>query len=296
MIDKNLGPEEKHFKKLIIKSAGKYLFLDDSSFSNITFDEFEGSQIKQISSKAFGKASSTIKKFKIHNVISDLPPKYSIWKMISGLVNVEYVYLNLDINEIPSFAFGKQLKLKQVNISTFNRIKVQRRAFYKLDNLKSLYLISEISKVDDEAFAFENESSQRVNIIFYVGKIKTFMPKSFSGIQRPVNIVFMEIQINHILESTFKSVLSDNNNQIEFISSTINCTNCFNYWLIREGKDNQVKNASCNHNTNQSLFSNKTKSNLKLECNLGNCIKHCNILLIYSLIIINIVFVFNLKL
>ena len=60
------------------------------------------------------------------------------------------------------------LSVKEIRISTFNQIQVERRAFYKLDNLKTLFLISEISKVDNEAFAFENQSSEKVDIIFYV--------------------------------------------------------------------------------------------------------------------------------
>lgn len=121
------------------------------------------------------------------------------------------------------------------------------------------------------------------------------MPNSFAGIQRPVNITFKEIQVNHLLESAFKLILSLNNNQIEFISSTINCIDCLNYWLIRENKDNQVVHATCSHNKNESLFNYEIKSNLKLMCNLGDNAFDCNFLLIYSFIIMNI-FVFNAKL
>lgn len=78
------------------------------------------------------------------------------------------------------------------------------------------------------------------------------------------------MKLNFIPENAFKSVI-DNKNNIVLFESTINCTNCLNYWIIRDGRDNQVKNAYCTSDSSKqtNLFSSKIKSNLKSKCKGG---------------------------
>ena len=303
-IDKNLRPNEKHFKKLIIeKDDNKLLALYDNSFSNITFDYFEGHNIRLISNNAFGNTSSVIKNISIYDPVNDLPPNYDIWKVMSRLTNVQKIDVNLNVNEIPTQAFGGLLKLTELIISSYNNITIKSNAFKNLDNLRHLILHTAIKSVENLAFAFDNGSSQKMAIMFWSTYLGTLSPTAFSGIQRPFNIGFMNMKIYQLNEQTFKSIL-DNKNNIVFIESAINCTNCLNYWMIRDGRDKQVINAYCikNWSRTETLFSSKIKSDLKTRCKSGGSDSghsnndksnnaygnyHCDMLLICLFVIMN---------
>ena len=304
-IDKNLRPNEKHFKKLTIeKDDNKLLALYDNSFSNITFDYFEGHNIRLISNNAFGNTSSVIKNISIYDPVNDLPPNYDIWKVMSRLTNVQKIDVNLNVNEIPTQAFGGLLKLTELIISSYNNITIKSNAFKNLDNLRHLILHTAIKSVEDVAFAFDNKSSQKMAIIFWSTYLGSLSSTAFSGIQRPFNIGFMNMIIYQLPEQTFKSVL-DNKNNIVLIDSAINCTNCLNYWMTRDDRDKQVINAYCtgDESRTNTLFSFKIKSHLKSRCKSGsgsgdghsNSGKnnnaygnyHCNVLLICLFVIMN---------
>ena len=100
----------------------------------------------------------------------------------------------------------------------------------------------------------------------------SFASGSFDGNKRQLDINFMISNITYIPESSFKSVLSNNGNKINFGLSRIDCTDCRNLWLINDRKDEQVINAVCKSDTKKTLFDlfiqaklkNKCKSNLNL--------------------------------
>ena len=292
-IDKNLRPYEKHFKKLIIEKDRNKLILYDNSFANITFDYFEGYNIQWISNNAFGNSSSVIKNFTIYDPVNHSPLNYNIWKVMSGLSNVRMINVNLNINEIPTQAFGKLSKLSKLTIMTYNNITIKSNAFRNLNNVRSLLLHTAIKTVENVAFAFD-KSSQKIGIIFWSTYLGNLSSTAFSGIKRPFNIGFMNMHIFQLSEKTFKSVL-DNKNNIVLIDSTINCTNCQNYWMIRDCRDKQVINAYCDWLHKNKLFSPKIKSGLKIKCKgkSGNCSdnnaygSHCNLLLVCLFVMIN---------
>lgn len=153
--------DEKHFKTLTIKKDSKndYLVLDNSSFWDIKFDYLYGENIQLIHNNAFGKASETIKKINISNgYVNHKPPKYDVWKVLSGLVNVEEIHVQLDITEIPTQAFiplnGMQINLKKISIRTNNRVKVKEMAFHNLYNLNEIFIYSKIMYEYEELFEF----------------------------------------------------------------------------------------------------------------------------------------------
>ena len=281
MIDKSLGPTEKHFKKVVIdKYQDKSLMINESAFSNVTFDEFEETNVIYLHNNAFGKAASTIKNFTTNTLINTELPDYDVWKAIKSLVNLEYINVRMVIYKIPTEAFGSE-KLREIKLSTFigihiyeQEITIKSKAFFNLNNLENLtlQLFSMTTTIEKEAFLFSKNSTQRLYMSLTGSQSLQFLAGSFDGIQRPVSISLIDMQVESLPEKAFKSVLDNKNNTIVFIASnynyraSIDCTNCSNYWLIRDGKDNQISNAYCQNNMKTTLFSPEIKSKLKTNC------------------------------
>lgn len=250
------------------------LILNDTSFWDITFDTFYSSHLTLVSNDAFGKSSLTIKKFMNWNdgFIKNSPPNYNVWKVISNFVNLEYGYFHLNVTEIPSEAFlplnGKQSKLKTMEINIKNNFgdsfTIKRMAFYHLENISSMTFYGHIEKIESEAFAFNKKSNENLLLYFTVKNGgATFEPRSFDGIQRSVSLHLFGC--DYLPDSSFKSLLIHPENQINF-GDSINCLDCKNHWLIRDGKDNQVSNAICQHNKNFTLFNTQIKYQLNSKC------------------------------
>ena len=72
--------------------------------------------------------------------------------------------------------------------------------------------------------------------------------------------------ISYIEEAAFKSVLGDHENVVELYDSLIDCENCKNYWLIKEGKENHVKKPICIHDKSKKLFDKEIKDKLIQNC------------------------------
>ena len=86
--------------------------------------------------------------------------------------------------------------------------------------------------------------------------------------------MFSSTNITFIPESSFKTVLNNNQSFIEiinshsdfYVNSYINCSDCRNQWLIKQNKQNQVKSAFCLENHNQTLFDDEIKHKLTILC------------------------------
>ena len=222
-----------------------------------------------ISNNAFGNASSKIINFTLWDQVNHSPSKYDIWKVLNGLSNAKEIDVKININEVPSRAFGRLLKLENLTIASLNKIKIRSNGFRSLDNLKVLTLHTDIESIESSAFAFD-KSTPKMAIIFWSKILGTFSPTAFSGLKRPTNVGFAYMRLNFIPENAFKPVLANKNN-IVLVESTIDCTNCLNYWMIKDSRDNQVKNAYCtgDSSTKTNLFSSKTKNNFKSKCKNG---------------------------
>ena len=276
-----MNETDKHFKQLVMGYDyynGNYnnnIVLNDSSFWDITFDEFYGYNMKLISNNAFGKAAQTIKLF-VAKRFNHQPPLYDVWKVLNSLVNVETLGLKMFITEIPSQAFmplkGKQSKLKLVSFESHNSLTIKKMAFSNLDNLNNLHFETDFDKVESEAFAINNGSSEKLTITFaFPINGHVFQQKSFVGLQRSVEIRFSG-NVNYIPESSFKTILDNPNNNLTFRSRsisancTINCFDCKNVWMIRDQKDKQVIHAKCNHNNSLTLFHSQVQHDLLRKC------------------------------
>ena len=276
-ISSQLNQTEKHFKKLIVyETKGlkvqDYLVLNDSSFWDITFDEFYGNNIKLISNNAFGQGAETVNTIYINCIlgyVDQLPPLYDIWKVLSSLVNIQHINVNLNITEIPSQAFmpfnGKQSKFNSIILYTPNAITIKKMAFFHLENLNHLHFHSDISKIQNQAFAISKSSSEKLSIDFFNNiDGDSFEPESFQGLQRSVQINFYQY-LNYVPESSFKTIL-DNQNNIFFQFSYIDCKHCKNLWMIRDEREKHVIYANCNHNHSLTLFHSQVRYDLFKKC------------------------------
>ena len=279
LISAQLNQTEKHFQKLIIYETDKlkvqdYLVLNDLSFWDITFDHFEGYNIKLISSNAFGQASKTLNSIYNWyglNHVNHQPPEHDIWKVLSSLVNIQDINVALNINEIPSQAFvplkGKQSKLNLIRLYTYKAITIKKMAFFHLENLNYLDFYFDIAKVESQAFAMSKKSSEKLKINFrhdFDGD--AFQNSSFQGIQRSVEMNFYQ-HVNYIPESSFKTILENQNNHLYFSPySAINCDDCKNVWMIKDKKVKQVVDAKCNHNFSLTLFDSQVENDLRSKC------------------------------
>lgn len=274
--------KERHFKVLKINSIkdlpeNYYLILNESSFSDITFDEFNGENIKFIHNHTFNKTFNSIKYFTNSNgYINHQPPEYDIWNVLNAFGNAERFTIQLDVTEIPSIAFKTTMnkghfKLKELYFGAKNKFTIRRMAFYNLNDLNYISLrANHLDHIDNEAFAFSKSSNHKLTINFqdldqFIYD-NSFENDSFKGINRPINILFWSSNITNIKENIFKSVLNDKNNLVEMTASYLNCIDCKNYWLIRDGKDHQIINAKCNENKNMTLFSAEIRYKLISDC------------------------------
>ena len=166
---------------------------------------------------------------------------------------------------------GKQSKFNEIILSTQNKITVKKMAFFHLDHLTYLSLESNIAKTESQAFAISKESSEKLTIAFgpainhFPMNGDVFQPGSFEGLQRPVEIRFFE-SVNYVPESSFKTILDNQNNHLFFEFSYIDCEHCKNLWMIRDERDKQVIHAKCNHNNSLTLFDSQVEYDLLRKC------------------------------
>lgn len=276
MLSYSLNETEKHFYQITLKSnSSEELVLPDVAFWDITFDKFyqEASKIR-ISNNAFGKAASTIQIFSPY-LINHYTPDYNVWKVLSGLTNLNYMWVYINVTEIPSQAFlpinGLQSKLQSITFrGEGNSLAIRKMAFYNLPNLnRILFQDLDLIHIESWAFASHRHSSELFFIIFHNCSFhngSAFKIGSFDGIQRPLSIEFY-YQISHFPESTFKSVLDNPLNKIYIYAAHIDCSDCRNYWLIRDRKENQIQYVVYCLNTNGlDLFSDQVKYDLTYKC------------------------------
>ena len=280
-----LNETERHFKQFIIYETDlkpeNYLILNDSSFGDVTFDYFNGQNIKLIHRNAFGKATKTIKTIIIHNgYVNHEPPEYHVWNVLSGFVNINYIEIQLNITEIPSNAFvpvnRNQSELNIITLNTPNKLTINKMAFYNLNNLTWIRLNSKIKKIEAEAFSLSKKSNQLIRIYFEAKNLTGHEIKfeSFEGIQRPVKIQFEYSNITFINQAAFKSLLKNINSNINFLETIMNCLDCRNQWLIRDKKDEHLSNAKCMHNNSLTLFNAGIEAYFNSNCNKENSINY----------------------
>lgn len=274
-----MGQFEKHFTEIrltVFSDSEKALTLQENTFGDLTFDSFYGFGINKINEKAFGKSAQTIKKFWCLSCELQNTQNHDIWKVLGQLNKLNSSIIGLNVTEIPANAFtnNSNSDIKTLQLFSKHNLAVKTHAFYNLNNLTSIEFNGpELLHLEKEGFKFSSKSDKQLDITFQHANL-SFDNGTFDGINRPVNIVFSLTNVSFIPESSFKTVLNNNQSVIEiinshsdfYVNSYINCSDCRNQWLINQQKQNQVKSAFCLENHNQTLFDDEIKHKLTILC------------------------------
>ena len=189
------------------------------------------------------------------------------------------LYIGLNITEIPSDAIvpvsGNQSNLAVVEVTgKYHNLTVKSNAFQHLNNLQLItFFKTTIKTIEKDAFKMNSETEP---ISIYIQFIEcnltgeTFQNGSFDGKKR-IDVVFLDSDINYLSEGAFKKVLNDRYGSILFpesrYTSSLDCSDCRNYWLIKENRQNQVPYANCKgEGYKKSLFDDDIKSKLSQKC------------------------------
>ena len=270
------------------------LTLNDNSFADITFEEFFTNDTKRISVNAFGNASKTLKILNCFDCnLQNEPPEYDIWKMLSKLPQLASVSVVLNVSEIPSNFINRSIDgnqasdIRSLSFRFKQNVTIQSGAFQNLDKLILIHFDKANIIFKNESFKFnsvsEVNSDKPLKITFHNCSLigDSIESGAFDGVKRHLLIEFWESDINYLSFEVFKSVLDKQiNNQTSVINfmdpnaytyhnynSKIDCLECKNHWLIKEGKENQVLNAYCKQNSNVTLFDHQIKNDLNSICN-----------------------------
>ena len=277
---KNLANEnEKHFKQIILHvrvDDDTDATLEDNTFAGITFDKFEGWNIKMINTNAFNKTASKITNFDcVYCRLEMSPPKYDIQKVFNQMLNLKtlFVYLNVSIitsNWIQPIN-GHESQLSYLYLVTKKNLTIESGAFQNLNQLNYIRFSSYSLKFKKGAFKFNSKSNESLDIHIFSSDLSgdDFESGTFGGIQRNVTVRF-ETSINYIPESSFKSLLDNPLNKFgynAFTDPVIDCDDCRNLWLIKQNKQKQmIIFPRCKKDLSTYFFSGEIKNKLNNKC------------------------------
>ena len=276
----NLGEKSRGFEQIQLynynKSAPK-LTLTDNLFADLTFSSFYGFGIGKISNNAFNKTKHAITSFScIACELVNQSPNYDLWSTLSQMNKLMFLDLGLNVNQIPTNAIQKKNFVFGLTINSKQSLTIQTGAFQNIHGLYNIqFQFSKINEIQKEAFKPNHtiSSSIRLSIVFESIQFnnESFVPGSFDGVRRPLELEFRSVHLGYLEESIFKSVLDANKlNTIKFTTesqetSYIDCSDCRNQWLIRDKRRDQIE-AVCKDDINKILFDDEIAQKLKTKC------------------------------
>lgn len=276
----NLGGKQTSFERIELynynKSAPK-LTLTDNLFADLTFSNFYGFGIEKISNNAFNKMKYAMTSFNcIACELVNQSPNYHIWSTLNQMIKLQFLDLGLNVNEIPTNAIDKKNFLYELTINSKQNLTIKTGAFQNLNSLVNIkFQFSKINKIEKEAFKFTGTEDRSIRLSIVFDSIQfdneSFVPGSFDGVKRPLELEFQSVDLSYLSESIFKSVLDANKlSTIKFITgsqgtSYIDCSDCRNHWLIRDKKRDQIE-AVCKDDVSKTLFDDEIVKKLKTKC------------------------------
>ena len=253
--------------------------LNENQFSDLTFEIISAGYVNRIHSKAFGKTAQTLVSYWcVACLIENSPPNYDLWKAVGQLTKLTELYMSVNVSEIPENVITtfdqseSQMKYLWFDNSK-QKMTVKSGAFQNLHQIELIGIGAKFNKFEKGAFKLNKKSDKQLKINFYLEKNFTsdvFENGTFDGIQRPVQVCFTG-NLNYLPEGSFKSILDQNKqNRIKFddgvYKTTIDCFDCRNYWLIRDGKKYQLINPHCSFNSSKFLFDDDVVTKFKAKC------------------------------
>ena len=241
-------------------------------------DRFVGINIGMIDTNAFNKTSDQLKVFNCYECsLVNKPPNHDLQKMFNQMTQLTDLQIGLNLtNQTLNEILPNQSKVDIIDIKT-NELTIKTGA---LNNLESLASISfngaKIKNIEREAFVVNYTSNFTKSGLFFINfrdcKLEdgAFKNGAFDGINKPfgIQVTFEGMNIGHLDEGVFNKFLNVTSYSIAlFGDSTIDCDDCKNYWLVKKGKQDQVKFAHCKSNLQKTLFDVDIEAKLKQKCN-----------------------------
>ena len=235
--------------------------------------------VKKIHNKAFGKTAKTLVSYWcVACSIENSPPNYDLWKAVGQLTKLTELRLDVNVSEIPenviTTADKSESQIKNLSLNNPKQeMTIKSGAFQNLHQIERIKIWAKINKIEKGAFKLNKKSDRLLVISFTSDKdftVDVFEDGICDGIQRPVQVYFDVPKLDYLPEGSFKSILEQNKkNRIEIkriIRSIFDCSDCKNYWLIRDGKKDQVTNPECSFNLSKFLFDDDVVTKLKAKC------------------------------
>ena len=161
------------------------------------------------------------------------------------------------------FGFQKRVSVISFN-QNFQLLKkiesIGNNAFYELNNLEHLRLYSQsLSHIPSNAFAFRNSSNVKLIIFLNYNDLisSSFSIGAFTNAKRPLGLFLDRNKITYFDENIFSPFLSlSPQNSMDLQNNPINCSDCRNYWMIKEKRniESKVSNAQCGGGEGKSIF------------------------------------------
>lgn len=253
-------------------------YIPNDFFSGITFEIFEWRGYfgyRNIGNETFGKSAETITQFDC--LACELSDSNSY--LISKFPNLNTLAIGLIDDEILPNSFSEGSNIKTLILSRRNNLEfvVRAEAFQNLNSLQSIEFQGfNVIKFKRGAFDQDLKLSNLKNITFCNLNLKgdSFENGTFDN-DKMQNFwfIFRQSNIDYIPESSFKTFLNHESNEVFFDNSystpkpsLIDCNHCKNYWLIRDNKQNQVKNTKCKGIGSTQLFDPEIIQKLKTKC------------------------------
>ena len=275
---KNLkDASEKHFTKVIAQfPRNQTNVLNENQFTDLTFDVMSMFYINRIHNKAFGKTAQTLTSFWCMGCsIENSPPNHDLWKAISQLTKVTSVTLNVNVAEIPENMIippnGTESQTQLLWFYNFHQnMTLKAGAFQNLNKIHSIYLWANLNKIEKSAFRLNQKSDKRLDIYFNSDGYFTadaFENGTFDGVQRPVSVSFGIFGgLDYLPEGSFKAFFDQNKQNKVLLYGGINCEECRNYWLIKDGRKERISHPNCSSNHTKLLFDDDVATKFKAKC------------------------------
>lgn len=164
-MSKNLDFNEMHFKRVklypsFIEEEYERIIQDDT-FGDITFEEFQAHNVSKIGSNAFNITAHKIKKFECFDCsLVNQPPKYNLFKVINLMINLNHLSLRLNVTEIPANAIqpfnGQHSNISFLVISSIQSLTIKSGAFHNFIGLEFFSIWdSTIKLIEKDAFKLQ---------------------------------------------------------------------------------------------------------------------------------------------
>ncbi len=252
LLSHNIGEMRKTFKKFTLKNT-RINELEKYTFAGITFETIEiigAKNLSLIHRDAFSETNQFIKTFYVEDtsITSCVVPEcqdYQIFSAISSMTNLESLTIKKsNLTQIPSNAFhplsGEFNNLHIIQMTANKIRKIGGLAFFHCCDLTDLLLAdNEIDLISSESLVFNCHSNKPLLIDLSNNKIDSIEPgsfesRSFKDLKRPAVIDFRKNKnLQFLNETVFADFLKLNEkNRIEM--EELNCTDCRNYWLVKD--------------------------------------------------------------